>query len=319
LTASVVAPRRRWLSTSLLTALLLGTSLLVLAGSAWADGPPSDLAGYGVFYNRYEPTFYTGFAPRTQDPKRLHLHVGRGNQLRVTLVLSDAVIQRYVDDLLARYHGYRELIDSGRLKLTQNRAFEQFEQTVRDRDLETLQAEQRKLSGGETRQRNLRLMRELNPERIFSIRYSEQVLLDHWRAQLNDEDRRGTNDRRRLWLLNQMLPNRLWITTTDAATRSALKQLINFSSDDDPGWPEAFFALLDQLSGGIYPRRDGSVQFDEFTALYPIGTFNEYVPDPGPLDHDDPPAHQNTGPHPRQDHLQLLAVVAVHARRQDHA
>lgn len=39
----------------------------------------------------YEPTFYTGFAPRSEDPKRLHLHVGRGNQPRITLVLSDHV------------------------------------------------------------------------------------------------------------------------------------------------------------------------------------------------------------------------------------
>jgi hypothetical protein len=265
LTAVVVAPR-------LLNALLLCAGLLALAGPARADGLPSDLADYGVFYNRYEPTFYTGFAPRAQDPKRLHLHVGRGNQLRVTLVLSNAVILRYVDDLLARYHGYRKLIDSGQLELTQNRAFEQFEQTLRDRDLETLQAEQRKLSGAEIRQRNLRLIRALNPQRVFSIRYPEQTLLDHWRAQLSNQDRRGTDNQRRLWLLNQMLPNRLWITTTDAATRSALKQLIQLTGDDDPGWPEAFFALLDQLSGGIYPRRDGAVQFDEFTALYPIGT-----------------------------------------------
>ena len=298
MTAVVVTTRRWWpppLSTGLLTALLLCTGLLALAGSAQADEPviddsdiltpvdrqdrgqPSDLADYGVFYNRYEPTFYTGFAPRAQDPKRLHLHVGRGNQLRATLVLSDAVIQRYVDDLLARYRGYRKLIDSGQLELTQNRAFEQFEQTLRDRDLETLQAGQHKLSGAEIRQRNLRLMRELNPQRVFRISYPEQTLLDHWRAQLSDQDRRGTDNQRRLTLLNQMLPNRLWITTTDAATRSALKQLIQLTGDDDPGWPEAFFALLDQLSGGIYPRRDGAVQFDEFTALYPIGTFNQYT------------------------------------------
>lgn len=41
---------------------------------------------YGVYYDRREPSFYTGFAPRTPDPRRLHLHVGRGNQLRVTAV-----------------------------------------------------------------------------------------------------------------------------------------------------------------------------------------------------------------------------------------
>lgn len=273
--------------------MLLCAGLLLMAGPTWADappdddedipiavedeGPPPDLADYGVFYNRYEPTFYTGFAPRALDPKRLHLHVGRGNQLRVTLVLSDKVIEQYVDNLLSRYHGYRKLIDSGKLKLTQNQAFELFEQTLRDHYLEAMQAAQAKLSSAEIRRRNLALMRELNPRRVFSIRYPEQTLLDHWRAQLSDKDRRGTNNKRRLVLLNQLLPNRLWITQTDKAMRSALQRLIQLAGDDDPAWPEAFFALLRQVSGDIYPRRDGALQFDEFTALYPVGTFNQYT------------------------------------------
>src|SRR5688572_22120486 len=41
---------------------------------------------FGVYYHRYEPVFYTGFAPRTNDPLRIHLHLGRGNQLRLTVV-----------------------------------------------------------------------------------------------------------------------------------------------------------------------------------------------------------------------------------------
>ncbi len=56
---------------------------------------------YGVYYDRYEPSFYTGFAPRTPDPARIHLHLGRGDQLRVTVVLSDDVDAEYARDLLA--------------------------------------------------------------------------------------------------------------------------------------------------------------------------------------------------------------------------
>ncbi len=59
------------------------------------EGPPR----YGVYYDRYEPTFYTGFAPRALDPRSIHLHLGRGNQLRVTLLLSDAVLESYAKDL----------------------------------------------------------------------------------------------------------------------------------------------------------------------------------------------------------------------------
>src|SRR5512143_1216901 len=43
----------------------------------------------GVYFHWYEPSFYTGFAPRTQDPPRLHIRLSRGNQVRVTVVLGN--------------------------------------------------------------------------------------------------------------------------------------------------------------------------------------------------------------------------------------
>jgi hypothetical protein len=39
----------------------------------------------------------------------------------------------------------------------------------------------------------------------------------------------------------------------------------------------AFAALLERVSNGLYPARDGVVSFDEFTAIYPVGTFNSYT------------------------------------------
>src|SRR5512136_224230 len=62
---------------------------------------------YGIYYDRYEPSFYTGFAPRTLDPRRVHLHLGRGNQLRVTVVLADDVLREYAKDLFDRDRVYR--------------------------------------------------------------------------------------------------------------------------------------------------------------------------------------------------------------------
>jgi len=64
-------------------------ALTTFAASARSAGDPPP---YGLYYDRREPSFYTGFAPRTLDPARIHLHVGRGNQLRVTVVLSDEVL-----------------------------------------------------------------------------------------------------------------------------------------------------------------------------------------------------------------------------------
>ena len=58
---------------------------------------------FGVYYNRYEPIFYTGFAPHPYYLLRIHLHLGRGNQLRVTGVLADDVLGEYAEDFLDRY------------------------------------------------------------------------------------------------------------------------------------------------------------------------------------------------------------------------
>ena len=75
---------------------------------------------YGVYYDRKEPSFYTGFAPRSQEPERVHLQIGRGNQVRFTLVLSDEAIDGYARDLLYRYQTYKQLIDTKKIKLSQN-------------------------------------------------------------------------------------------------------------------------------------------------------------------------------------------------------
>ena len=109
-------------------------------------GPPADPATYGLYYDRREPSFYTGFAPRTPDPTRLHLHIGRGNQLRVTVVLADDVLEEYARDLWQRWRTYRALVDGGRLVLTQNHAFEEFEQELREVELDRLVREEKTLA-----------------------------------------------------------------------------------------------------------------------------------------------------------------------------
>src|SRR5512140_2395065 len=105
---------------------------LILLAPSWVSA--GDVAGqlqeppaYGLYYDRYEPSFYTGFAPRTREVERFHLRLGRGNQIRVTVVLGDDVLRDYARDLVERERTYRKLIDDGQVVLTQNRGFEDFE------------------------------------------------------------------------------------------------------------------------------------------------------------------------------------------------
>jgi hypothetical protein len=234
-------------------------------------GPPR----YGLYYDRREPTFYTGFAPRTFDTHRIHVHLGRGNQLRVTVVLADDVIAEYARDLLVRYRTYRALVDEGRLVLTQNVGFEDFEHAVREIDLEGLVAAERGLAPGALRERNLALLERLNPGRVFRIQMPVDDLVRRWTTGVRPED--GTADaRRKLELVNAMLPTRLWVTSLDAPTSRDVEALVHRTVAGQDVRP-AFLALLAKVSGGIYPVEGDAVRFAEFTAIYPVGTWNDFA------------------------------------------
>lgn len=231
---------------------------------------------FGTYYDRWEPTFYTGFAPRADAPERVHLHVGRGNQMRITVVLSDATLARYARDLQARRDTYRNLVDSGRIALAQNEALSTFEATLEEAGIDALVEDESGLSPRALRARNVELMERLNPGRVFEIEISEEALVERWRAGLRAEDQRAPDRDRRLALLNELLPTRLWIAKADSSTREQLGSLVAKALAGEE-IREDYFALLDRLAAGLYPRHGGKLAFVEFTAIHPIGTFNDYT------------------------------------------
>ena len=262
----------------------LGVVLCAAAQSAAAETlrieePPN----YGIYYDSYEPTFYTGFAPRTLDPKRLDLHLGRGNQLRATEVLGDDVLGEYARDLLVRENTYRTLVGSGRLVLTQNHALEQFGRALRDARVESLVAEEAALPADNVKERNLELLEKLNPGRVHRIRLPVEELLRRWVGHVRADDRARMDAARRLELLNLMLPTRLFVTELDGAISAQLTALVQRCPSASAGPADlesirpAFLALLERVSRGIYPVRNGALDFAEFTAIYPVGTLNEFT------------------------------------------
>ena len=87
----------------------LGVLALALASVAgaqtatrWTDPQPA-----GVFFNDYDPNFHTGFVPRVQDRDRIKIHLARGNQLRVRMVLSDETLDHYLEDQVAKHDLYQ--------------------------------------------------------------------------------------------------------------------------------------------------------------------------------------------------------------------
>jgi hypothetical protein len=272
------------------------------AGEMLAEPPQ-----FGVYYDRYEPYFYTGFAPRMPDPERIHMHLGRGNQLRVTIVLSDAVLQEYARDLQTRARSYRSLIAGGRLELTQNRGFEDFEHTLAEIQLDHLVAEEAHLQPAEVRERNLHLLERLEPGRVFRIRMPVDELVRRWTAQVGADDHHGMDTERRLELLNLMLPTRLHLDAVPPGVAARLDALVARCPADADALRADYLALLDATTHGLYPVHDGVLEFVEFTAIYPVGTLNDTTPYHGRQI----PAYPTTGRRALTTHQRTLTVDHV--------
>ena len=246
-----------------------------------APDRPFNVNSCASYYQKYEPAFYTGFAPRTRDTKRLHLHVGRGNQLRVTLVLSDEVLVNYAKDILTRYSTYEQMISSGTITLTQNSSFEEFAKVINDLNIEQLAATESAMTQSEVINRNQQLLDRLNPGRVFHISMNVDKVIDHWLAGLKADDFKKIDRKRELIIINKLLPTRLWLTSLDKETSKQLTELIGLAGSLDSNEKKAilkkkYLDLLDDISHGIYKHGNDSFEFVEFTAIYPVGTFNGY-------------------------------------------
>ena len=135
-----------------------------LGSTRWTDSTP-----YGIFFNDYDPNFYTGFVPRVQERNRIKIHLARGNQLRVRMVLPDSAIDNYLTDQLAKHDLYAEVIDSGKIELTSNTAWEHYQKRVGEEGLRELAAQRSSASPEEWRELNLRAIDKLDPERLYHI------------------------------------------------------------------------------------------------------------------------------------------------------
>ncbi len=269
--------------------------LCFLSTQAWSTGhqsqntvPGTDVSDdmtQGIYFYRLEPSFYTGFAPRSQDPRRVTAHVGRGNQLRVTVVLSDAIIDGYLEDLATRYRVYRKLIDTNRITLTQNTAFEIFEETVLETDILNLAARRESMSTAQYRALNLKMLEMLNPDKIFHITIDFKERIKTWSRLLDDVEIKKLSREKSLDLINHILPTRLKVSNYPQSLKKSLKAVLaayaTYRQDSTPEAWEGFYgltvALFETVSEGIYTFSGQNLDYYEFTGIYPVGTLNDYA------------------------------------------
>ncbi len=248
------------------------TFALAQSRIVWDGSQPAP----GIWFYWYEPSFYAGFAPKTQDPSRVHIELSRGNQSRFTIVLGDAEIDRYLDDLELRRTTIRQLVDKGVIKLTTNKGFERYVSRLKDAGVDTILSERNSLSPDEYREVSVEIMETLNPGRIFRLQMPLDRVLANWHSQIASADLSGNAGR--LDAANALLPGRMNLFALDGPTGEALDKALGQASAGpaSPEFRDAAIVLLNAATAGHYTVRDNAVVATEFTAIYPVGTAQAY-------------------------------------------
>ena len=258
----------KWLVAALAALLLvpLVAHAALEAGDATWDGsePPQ-----GVYFHWYEPSFYAGFAPRTQDPTRIHIELARGNQVRVTTVLGDAELDAYLGDLQQRRAAIEEMLAAGVMTLSTNKVWERYVQAL---DAAGVAAAAAKSGTPDTRAKAFAIMQQLNPERVFAIKMPLDAVASRWRAVLAATADPG-DAVARLDAANAALPGRINLEVVPPPLDAVLARAFDAARGNDTrALATATQSFIEQATASHYRVVDGAVVAREFTTIYPAGT-----------------------------------------------
>ena len=260
---------------------------LILTPAAQAGGDPSIVwdgskPPQGVYFYWYELSFYTGFAPRTQNPARAHIQLSRGNQLRVTLVMGPDELDDYAEDLVLRHETYRELLDKGIIKLSVNNAYERFAEAMETNRVVELATSRASLDPDTYRQKSAAVMAALNPGRVFPIRIPVNRILSTWHQHLAGIQEQDLTDTVvRLDAANAILPGRVNLYTLTPEQIVLLEAAATLARSgggaDDPAFTAKAEEFLQAATQGHYPVKDGNIDVVEFTSIIPVGTLQSTI------------------------------------------
>ncbi len=255
------------------------TLLFLLLGSTHLYGAPfserwKNDTPYGVLFNQYDPNFYTGFAPRVQKKENITIHLGRGNQVRIRMVLPDDTINHYIEDQLARHDLYKEVIDKKIITLTTNKSWELYEAKVAEEKLSELAVRKAELSPEAWYLLNIETMHRLNPDRLHHIQRDFKQMTADFAASLKAaQATEKLADQ--LTLINDFLPHRIYLTDLTKDQAKAFTELHALAVVDDKDTfaskAEPFF---NDITANIYPIKDGKLDFYEFSSIFPVGTYD---------------------------------------------
>ncbi|MFN2376145.1 MAG: hypothetical protein ABR538_06390 [Candidatus Binatia bacterium] len=269
-------PFLRLLTATCSVLVLLATAIdaqaaLEAGDTKWDGSEPAP----GVYFHWYEPSFYAGFAPRTQDPARVHIELARGNQVRVTMVLGDAEFDNYLGDLDSRRRLYQELIDAKVMELTTNREFERFVAALDKHGVAAIVSGRSGTESAAWHNKALDVMTALNPGRVFRIRMPLATVAPAWHARLLAMDEAQATAR--LDAANAVLPGRVNLTELPSAVDAALSRAVaaaRSGAADSAAFRGETETFVAAATSGRYRVAGGAVEAVEFTTIYPAGTLD---------------------------------------------
>ncbi len=276
------------------------------------DDYNNSLAKAGIpFYERYPASFYTGFAPRIEEPGRIHFRAGRGNQVRVTAILDEYTVLTYLYYLKKRYDAYNEAADKGLFVTKSTDHLEAYRRIIESPTYNILGTikdfEDQKLTREQFYQASLKILTALNPGRLFPISIDLKRAFRDWKQKVQQYAQNYNDDPADLELLkrfllkmddtlvlsNQMLPGRINVVYLTEERRDKLTAIISQvlqNPDDDAANFKLAKDYFLSLTAGKYDFRtvDGGkfvsalrcenpdseclLAYNEFTAIHPNGS-----------------------------------------------
>ena len=248
---------------------LFSTDAQALSTERWTNGD-----FYGIFFNRYDPNFYTGFAPRVQEKERITIHVARGNQVRIRMVLSDKTINNYLLDQVARHSLYSEVIDKKIITLTTNMAWEKYHARFEGEKLDALAAKRSDYTDAQWKQLNLDYIEKLVPGRLHHIQKDFGRMVDDF-AQLLKQSDPVESLAAKLALINDFFPHRIFLTDLTEEREAAFSRLTALAGAGDmTAFREQARAFFNDITNNIYSLENNRLDYYEFTTIYPVGTYD---------------------------------------------
>jgi len=274
--------RKSALSLAILSMALLSAtgSFAAKDGTAWDGSEPAP----GIYFYWYEPSFYAGFAPRTQDPSRVHIELSRGNQVRFTAVLGPEEIDAYLANLDMRQKTFQELIDKKIIVLSANRNFERFDEKLKEQGVADIVADRGDLGEEVYREKSVEVMSALNPGRVFNIHIPVERLTKDWHgvlAGMTAEDMKSAAQK--LDAANALLPGRINLYELTPELEASLAKAVDLAhagGTDSYDFVKQAKAFLTEATQGHYVVADGHVDAIEFTHIMPAGTVAAWTDTP---------------------------------------